>query len=135
MKTDSRIFDKVYSLDVSVNANSPITPSSVLFFPPAPWIQNINVKAVSIRSKNNTFLNNVPYVTLVNSKNEKLVDNYPAYDLSDGINVGGTVFADFRLRLTNLTDIVTQSSYVIVPGAGGGTFAADTVLFSIIFYY
>lgn len=135
MNNKPYVYNNSYALAVSVKANTTINNSTKLYWPPAPWLTDITVRAISIEVNNNPWINQGPYITVVDTNNSNIFYNYPAYDLTNGVTVGGTVFAPFKLRETNIKGIVTQNCYHIVPGNLGSTFLTDAILYYVNFYW
>jgi hypothetical protein len=129
------VFNNIYSLPITVKAGTTITSSSKLYWPPAPWLTAIVVRAISIEINNNAWINNGPFITVVDNNNSNVLFNYPAYDLTNGVSLAGTVFAPFKLRQTNIKGVVSQNCYHIAPGTAGTTFSTDEILYYVNFYW
>jgi hypothetical protein len=130
-----RIFSATYSLPLIVKAGTPLNNSTKIYFDPAPYLLNVNVAALSIQFTSlGLVLLGASYLTLVNSKKEPVLNNYPVSDLWNNDNqVNPPQSGPFRLRLTKIDGILTQNSYItnsiVTPGQVGTELLATLTIY------
>jgi hypothetical protein len=135
MNNDYRQFNLIYAVPVLVKANTVVNSSTKLFFTPVPFLLDKKVKAISIYFRNSVLWSRSPYLTLFNGKNQQVFTNHPSLDFWNNQNAGGS-FGNFpyRLRLTDIDGINTQSSYLTTSDPTPLTYTVDTIFGYINFY-
>lgn len=121
----TRIYENIYTFPVVVPAN--YIAGTKRFFDPCPELLNRKIKAIS------TSYNNISatgtgalYITLKDTNQNILLQNYPAQDLDDS-SLGN----NFRLRLFNYSNIDLNNSYFIIQGA---SILGASTIFNFNFY-
>jgi len=122
MKTQSRIYDKVFTITYTLVPGQTVNPSTRYFFTGYPNLRDIRVKAISC------FLydNREWYLSLADAQKNQVLTNYPMRDLY--LNLAP------RLRLFDISGVDLTASYFLLPGSGFSPIV-NIKIFDLSFYY
>lgn len=108
----NREFNKVESLALITKSGFTAANQKV-FITPAPFLTSKRIDAISYSTTIGEVFVREIFLTLVNSKKEIVLFNYPMHDLWDGRdNFNNTIaFTPFLLRLFKIDGLITENSY------------------------
>lgn len=121
-----RIFDKIISVPVILAPGTVIQRNVQNYFPANPFVSKNRVKAISITNITSLFSLDV-YLTLVDSNNQSLINNYPCLPLT----TSNALFPDLRLTYFDIINLDLSRSYWVY----GDTTPVTGNPFNINFYF
>lgn len=127
MKSQQRIFDKVFTISYNLVPGQTVNPSTRYYFTGYPNLKEIRVKAISV------FLydNREWYISLADRNKNIVLTNYPMRDLDLDLNAPAI---QSRLRLFDISGVDLTASYFVLPGSGFSPIVPIKI-FDVSFYY
>lgn len=124
MKSQQRIYDKVFTITYNLRVGQTVNPSTRYYFTGYPNLKDIRVKAISV------FLydNREYFLSLADQNQNISLTNYPMRDLDLAIS------PPTRLRLFDISGVDLTASYFILPGSGFSPIVPIRI-FDVSFYY
>jgi hypothetical protein len=118
-----RVNDRIISVPIVVGngtsafTSAPITAGVKLFLDPYPYLKGLHIKGISFGQNPN--LSSSPteiqyncVLTLIDSRKDIKLYQYPLSDLWNNTNYVGVTRSSWRLRYFSIEGVDTQSSYI-----------------------